>query len=186
VIEKMARTKEPRADKVQTVDDIATVFERSKGIIMTHYRGLTVSEITTLRGKLRASGGEYHVVKNTLFRRAAGDKLTPELNELVSGPTAIAFAMEDPVATTKALLDFIREVRKQEIVVKGGLVDGKVYGPAQITALSKLPPREVILAQALGTIQGPLNSFAGTLHGVLSEFARTMQALADKRQAEAA
>jgi large subunit ribosomal protein L10 len=182
----MPRTKGPRADKVETVGELQEIFKNSSGAIMTEYRGLTVSEITGLRQKIRPTGGEYHVVKNTLFRRAVGDQLTPELEQLLTGPIAIAFAKDDAVATTKALLDYLRELRKPEIVVRGGYVDGRVYTPQQVTALSKIPPREVVLSQTLGTIQAPLSNFAGTLNGILSEFARTLQALADKRQAEGA
>src|ERR1041385_8767054 len=114
------RTKGPRADKVQTVSELEGAFSDSSGAILTEYRGLSVSEISTLRGRLRPSGGEYHVVKITLFKRALGDKVTPELESLLAGPTAVAFAGEDVVATAKALLDYFRELRKPEIIVKGG------------------------------------------------------------------
>lgn len=180
------RTKAPRADKVAVVGTMEDLLAQSKGLIFTEYRGLTVAEITNLRRKLRETGGEYHVVKNTLFRRALGSKLTPEVEALLAGPTAVAFATEDAVATSKALLDFLKELRnKPEVVVKGGLVDGRLYSVEQVTALSKIPPRQVVLGQALGTLQAPLSNFAGTLHGVLSEFARTLQAVIDK-QSEAA
>ena len=179
------RTKGPRADKVAVVNELTEVFEGSKGAFLTDYRGLTVAEISALRGKLRATGGEYHVVKNTLFRRAAGDSLSPELKALLAGPTAIAFANDDVVSTAKALLDFLRLLRKDEVKVKGGFVDGRLYSPEQVTALSKVPPKEVVQAQILGTLQAPLSNFVGTMHGVLSEFARTLQAVTDKRQAEA-
>src|SRR5690348_2536862 len=125
------REKGPRADKVEVVGEIQDVFANAKAAILTDYRGLTVSEITELRKKLRPIGGEYHVVKNTLFKRAAGDQLTPEFENLLVGPTAIAFAREDPVTTTKTLLDFLRDLRKPEVVVKGGYVEGKMYTPAQ-------------------------------------------------------
>jgi large subunit ribosomal protein L10 len=182
----MPRTKAPRADKVETVGELEQVFQSSQAAIVTEYRGMTVSQITELRRRLRKGGGQYHVVKNTLMRRAVGDQLTPELESLLSGPTAIAFAMEDPIDTAKALLDYLRELRRDEFVVKGGYVGGRIYSAAQVTALSKVPPRPVVLGQALGTIQAPLNNFAGTMSGILSEFARTLQAVADKRQTEGA
>ncbi|MCC6729204.1 MAG: 50S ribosomal protein L10 [Chthonomonadales bacterium] len=179
------RTKGPRADKVETVAGLSEIYERSNGAILTNYRGLTVAEITGLRRKLRESGGAYHVVKNTLFRRVLGESLAPELDALLTGPTGIAFA-DDPVATSKALLDYLRDLRKPDVVVKGAYVEGRVYSPEQVTALSRIPPREIVLGQALGTLQAPLSDFAGTMNGVMSEFARTLQALADQRQAEAA
>jgi large subunit ribosomal protein L10 len=179
----MARTKAPRADKVETVQQMQALLSRTKGAIVTEYRGLTVSEITELRKRLRSGGGEYHVVKNTLLKRALADKLTPDLDKLLTGPTAIAFATTDTVDTTKALLAYLRELRKPEVKVTGGYVDGRVYGPDQVTEISKLPPKEQVLATTVGTIQGPLNSFAGTLNAALSEFVRTLQAYADKQQA---
>ncbi len=182
----MPRTKAPRADKVEVVSELQHVFDCSQAAIVTEYRGMTVAQISELRKRLRKVGGEYHVVKNTLMRRAVGDKLTPELEQLLSGPTAIAFALKDAVDTTKSLLDYFRELRNQDFVVKGGYVGGKIYSPAQVTALSKVPPRQLVLAQALGTIQAPLNNFAGTMNGILGEFARTLQAIANKPQSEGA
>ena len=179
------RTKGPRADKVAVVGGLTDVFNGSTGAILTDYRGMTVAEISQLRTKLRPTGGEYHVVKNTLFKRAAGDSLNPELEALLAGPTAIAFAKDDVVGVAKALLDFLRLLRKDEVKVKGGYVDGRIFTPDQVTALSKVPPKEVVQAQLVGTLQAPLSNFAGTMNGVLSEFARTLQALADKKQTEA-
>lgn len=179
----MPRTKAPRADKVEVVSDLQDVFSRSSAAIVTEYRGMSVAQITNLRRKLRPGGGEYHVVKNTLFKRAIGDKLTPELDKLLSGPTAVAFATKDVVTTSKDLLDFLRELRNPNVKVTGAYVEGRIYTPDQVTALSKMPPREVILAQAVGTIQAPLSEFVGLLNGALSEFVRTLQAYVDKQQA---
>jgi len=182
----MPRTKAPRADKVEVVGELETVFKASSALFVTEYRGLTVAEISDLRRRIRPCGGQYHVVKNTLIRRAVGDQLTPELETLLSGPTAVAFATGDSVETAKILLQFLKEIRRPEIKLKGGYVDGKIYSVDQVTALSKIPPREVVLATAIGTMQAPLNNFAGTLNGILSEFARTLQAAVEKRSAEAA
>lgn len=178
----MPRTKGPRADKVEAVDELQQLVDASSGAILTEYRGLTVSEITNLRRRMRPSGGEYHVVKNTLLKRALGDKVTPEVDALLAGPTAVAFARDDIVGTTKAVLDFIRELRRTDLTVKGALMEGRVLSPEQVTALSRIPPKDVVRGQAVGTIQAPLSNFVGTLNGILSEFARTLQALADKQQ----
>lgn len=175
----------PRADKVQAVEDIQEALGRANGFLLTNYRGLNVAEITTLRGKLREAGAEYHVVKNTLFVRALGE-IPDDLRGLLVGPTAVAICMDDSVAPSKALFTFLRDLRKPDVTVKGGYVDGRVLSADDVVALSKLPPKHVILGQVVGTIQAPLTNFAGTLHGVLSEFARTLQALADQRQGQAA
>src|SRR5207245_1108102 len=113
----------PTEEKEQAIQELADLVSRSKGAILTDYRGFTVSEITELRKRLRAQGAVYHVVKNTLFKRAVqdGEGLSPYLE----GPTAIAFALQDPVGPAKAILDFIREKRKG--VVKAGFIEGAVY-----------------------------------------------------------
>ena len=180
------RSKGPRPDKVEVVGQIRELLDSSKGTILTEYRGLTVAEITKLRRKLREGGGEYHVVKNTLYKIAAGSTVTPALAALLEGPTAVAFALDDPTVTAKALLDGLKEIKKPDVKVKGVVVDGKVYSADQVIALSKIPPRPIVLGQVVGTLQAPLTGFAGTLNGVLSEFARTLQAVSDKMQAEAA
>jgi large subunit ribosomal protein L10 len=177
------RQKGPRPDKVETVEEIAELLGGAQACILTDYRGLTVSEISALRGKLRPLGAKYAVVKNTLIKRALGGDLSPELEALLYGPTAIAVAQEDPIATAKALTDFLRELKKQDVKIKGGFVGKTIYSPDQVAALAKLPPTLQIKAQVVGTLQAPLNNFAGTMHGILSEFARTMQALVDQKEA---
>ncbi|NLI01277.1 MAG: 50S ribosomal protein L10 [Chthonomonadales bacterium] len=178
--------KGPRADKVETVAAMQATLDRAACIIFTNYRGLTVSEITELRRALRSTSGEFHVVKNTLFRRALGDGAPEALLSLLSGPTAVAIALDDPVATSKTLLTFLRDLRKPDVAVKGGWLDGRVFSADDVTALSKAPPKQVLQGQVLGTLQAPLSNFVGTLQGAASEFVRTLQALADQRQAQAA
>ena len=175
----------PRADKVETVAEIQASLEKASGVIFTNYRGLTVSEITSLRRALRPIGGEYRVVKNTLLRRALGGSPPEELSAFLSGPTAVAIALDDPIAISKALLSFLRDLKKPEVAVKGGYIDRRVLDPDGVVALSKAPPKQVLQGQVVGTLQAPLTNFVGTLNGVLSEFARTLQALADQRQAQA-
>lgn len=184
-MQKSGRKKGPRADKVRKVEELRNLFDAAQAAIVTEYRGLSMAEMTILRRKLAPIGAEYHVTKNTLMRRAVGDKLTPELEAILGGPTAIAFANEDPAGCAKALLDFIRDTRKTDIVVRGGYMGGKIITPEHVTALSKIPPRPVVLGQTVGAIQGPLTGFAGTMNGVLSEFVRTLQAVADKQGAAA-
>ncbi len=159
------------------IQELTDLVGRSKGAILTDYRGFTVSEITELRKRLREHGAEYHVVKNTLFKRAIGDgeRLAPYLE----GPTAIAFALEDPVAPAKTLLDFMREKRKG--VVKAGFIEGQVYSEPQVGELSKLPSRDVLIAQVVGGIQGPISGLVGALNGILSNFVYTLQAIVDKQ-----
>ncbi len=170
----------PKPEKELVVSELRDMIAQSKGAILTDYRGLTVAEVTNLRRKLRTLDTEYHVVKNTLFKRALGDKTVPELDALLNGPTAIMFARNDVVAPTKAVLDFLKDLKKPDIKIKGGFIDGKIYSIDQITALSKLPPREQIIGQLIGTLNGPVSQFVGTLDNIIGEFVRTIQAIADK------
>jgi large subunit ribosomal protein L10 len=176
----------PNPQKDQVVAELRETVAKSKGAILTEYRGLTVAEVTTLRKRLREHQAEYHVVKNTLFKIALGDKLDPELDQLLAGPTAIAFTMNDPVAPAKVVLDFLREVKKSEVKVKGGWIDGRIYDVDQVTALSKLPAKEVLVAQLIGSLNAPASNLVGTLNGIVSEFVRTLQAIADQRGEQAA
>lgn len=159
------------------IQELADLVGRSKGAILTDYRGFTVSEITELRKRLREQGAEYHVVKNTLFKRALqdGEGLLPYLE----GPTAIAFALQDPVGPAKTVFDFMREKRKG--VVKAGFIEGQVYTEPQVGELSKLPSRDVLIAQVVGGIQSPISGLVGALSGILSNFVYTLQAIVDKQ-----
>ena len=171
----------PNAHKEHTVAGLREIIAGSKGAILTDYRGLTVAEVTSLRKKLRDNKAEYHIVKNTLFKLALGGKISPELEKLLTGPTAIVFAQDDIVAPAKAILDFVVAAKKPDVKVKGGYLDGKVYSVDQVTSISKLPPRPQIVAQLIGTLNGPASSLVGTLDGIIGEFVRTLQAVADKR-----
>lgn len=179
------RVKGSRRSKPQVVEHLQQALATSSGLVLTNYRGMTVAEITALRRKLKEHDAEYHVVKNTLLARAIGP-VAADLSGLLEGPTAVAILRGDVVPGTRALLDYFRDLRKPEVVVKGAYIEGRRLEAEDVIALSKLPPRPVILGQVLGTIQAPLTNFAGTLHGVLSEFARTLQALADQRQSQTA
>ena len=139
-----------------------------------------MSEVTELRKKLRAVDAEFHIVKNTLFKRAAEGKLPlDQLEQHLTGPTAIGFAKGDAVAATKALLDFMKDHKEMEL--KAGVVDGRLFSPDQITALSKLPAKEVLIAQFLGQLNAPISAFVGTLGGIVSNFVYTLQAIADQK-----
>jgi large subunit ribosomal protein L10 len=172
----------PTQEKADVIKELKETIERSNATLYTDYRGLTVAEVTDLRKKLRAVDAEYHIVKNTLFKRAAAGKLPlDELDPHLMGPTAIGFAKGDAVAATKALLDFMKD--HKEMSLKAGVVDGKLFNPEQVTALSKLPSKEVLIAQMLGQFNAPITGLVGTLNGIISNFVFTLQAVADKKAA---
>jgi len=168
----------PKPQKIEQVAQLTSLLEQSKGAILTDYRGLTVAEITDLRRRLQQAGAEYHVVKNTLFRIAAGEQAAT-LDRFLEGPTAVAFALDDPVAPAKTIFDFIREKRKAE--VKAGLIEGTLYEMEGVRQLSQLPTRPVLVGQVLGAIQAPLYNLVGTLQGVINNLVWTLQALHDQK-----
>ena len=171
----------PNPQKALIVSELREISQNSKGAFLTDYRGLTVAEISKLRKRLRESNAEFHIVKNTLYKLALGGVISTELDELLKGPTAIVFAKDDIVAPAKTILDFVREAKKPEVKVKGGYIDGKVFDVAQVTAISKLPSREQIIGQLIGTLNAPASDLVGTLNGIVSEFVRTVQAIADQQ-----
>lgn len=177
----------PTPQKEETVSEVSEVLRQSQAAIFTDYRGLTVAQVSDLRKKLRENGTHFAIVKNTLFKRAAEGIVdpNPELDATLNGPTAVAFALKDPVSAAKTISDYIAANRNTPLSVKGAVVGGKFYTPDQVTALSKVPPREVLIAQMLGSFQAPIVNFVGTLNGILSNFVFTLQAIADKKQAEA-
>lgn len=171
----------PTAQKAQTIEDMKSMLQASSAAILTDYRGLSVSDLTKLRKKLREVDCEFHIVKNTLFKRAidtiVADK---QLEAFLEGPTAIGFAKKDAVALARTLLDFTKD--HKQMSVKAGLIDGKVFSDVQVTALSKLPSREVLIAQMLGSLNSPISGLVGTLQGILSNFVFTLSAIADQKQ----
>lgn len=171
----------PNEKKELVISDLREIVAQSKGAILTDYRGLTVAELTNLRKKLREVNAEYHIVKNTLFKIAIGEEAGAQLDTLLNGPTAIAFAKGDVVPTSKAVIDFLATLKKPEIKLKGGFIDGKVYNVTDVTAISKLPPKEVIIAQLLGSLNAPTANLVGTLDNIIGEFVRTLQAIADSK-----
>jgi len=168
----------PTAEKAQTIEQAREWYSKSVGVIFTDYRGLTVKDMQGLRRDLRKKGGEIHVVKNTLFRIAAGDDATNMPDELHNGTTAMAFVFERESECAKALLDWSKANKK--LVVKGGFFAGKAFSSKEVEQLSELPPRDVLLSQVIGTIAAPLSQLVGTIEAIYADPIRTVYAVADK------
>jgi large subunit ribosomal protein L10 len=137
-----------------------------------------VKDLATLRRSLREAGGEYRIYKNTLVRFAARDLGLSDLEQLLTGPTAIAFVDGDAVGVAKALRDYART--NPHLVVKGGVLGSKVMTAADTTALADLPSRDVILARLAGAFAAPMQQFAGLLAAVPRNFAYGLKALIDQ------
>ncbi|MHB1457148.1 MAG: 50S ribosomal protein L10 [Armatimonadota bacterium] len=172
----------PKQKNVDDVLELKQDVDQSSAMLVTDYRGLTVSEITALRRKLRETGTEYKVAKNTLLTLAAGEKATEEFKKLLEGPTAVAFIKGDnQVAAAKAMVDFVKDHKAMSI--RGALVEGQVLNVEQVTALSKIPSKEILISQMLGSIQAPISGLVGTLQGCISSLVFTIQAVADQKSA---
>ena len=168
-----------RPEKVAVVDEIRTKLDESDAAILTEYRGLTVSELAALRGALRPAATEYKVFKNTLARRAADEAGLSELSALLQGPTAIAFVNGDAVGAAKAIREFGKTA--PALVVKGGLLGGRVLSAGDVDALADIEPREVLLARLAGGFQAPLTKAAGLFQAFTRNFAYGLKALVDQR-----
>jgi large subunit ribosomal protein L10 len=171
-----------RADKESTVADLAERFRSSSGAVLTEYRGLTVSQLGELRKTLDGHA-QFSVVKNTLTKIAATEAgVTAELTNLLEGPSAIAFVGGDVVEAAKGLRDFARNY--PQLVIKGGVLEGKPLTPAEIVKLADLEPREVLLAKLAGAMKASLAGAAATFNAVPAQMARLLAALEQKRAAE--
>lgn len=169
------------AEKTAAVAEIVESFRGAHAAVLTEYRGLSVSELGELRRAL-GNGTEYAVVKNTLTKIAAAEAGVAGLDELLSGPTAIAFVSGDPVEAAKGLRDFART--HPMLVVKGGVLDGRPLAPAEISRLADLESREVLLAKLAGAMQGSLSKAVGLFAAPLAQAARALGALEAKAQAD--
>ena len=167
-----------KESKVKAVEEIRDRFSRSKSAILADYRGLNVAEMTDLRKQLRQQEIELKVLKNTLTSIAVKD-LNYDLDEFLQGPTAIAFSYNDPVAPAKVMAEFAKKYKSLEL--KAGIVEGKVADKDMVIELSKMPPREELLAKAVGSIQSPLYGIVGVLDGSLRNLVYTLQAVQDKK-----
>ncbi len=170
-----------RSDKVTAVAEIAEKFRGSSASVVTEYRGLTMSQLTTLRRSL-GEGATYRVAKNTLVMRAAQDAGVEGLEQLLVGPTAIAFITGEPVDAAKALREFAKA--NQALVIKGGYMDGRALTVTEVNQLADLESRDVLLAKLAGAMKANLTKAAYLFAAPASQMARVAQALVDKRTEE--
>lgn len=166
--------------KVQTVAEITEKFRVSSAAVVTEYRGLTMAQLTELRRAL-GQGATYAVAKNTLVRRAAADAGVPGVEELLVGPTAIAFVRGEPVDAAKALRNFAKD--HKALVIKGGYMDGRPLTVDEVNRLADLESREVLLAKLAGAMKGNLTKAATLFAAPATKAARLVLALQEKREA---
>lgn len=152
------------AKKAQLVEEVAAKFKDSVSAIIVDYRGLTVEEVTNLRRQLREAGVEMKVIKNGILTRAAKAAELEGLDEVFTGPTAVAFSKEDAVAPARILNDFSKTAEALEI--KGGIIEGEVASIETIKELATLPNREGLLSMLLSVLQAPVRNVAYAVNAV--------------------
>jgi large subunit ribosomal protein L10 len=171
-----------RADKAAAVAELKDAFESSSGAMLTEYRGLTVAQLSELRRSL-GDNARFAVVKNTLTKIAAREAgVAEELEQLLQGPSAIAFVRGDVVEAAKGLRDFAKV--HPDLVIKGGVVDGKPMTPEEITKLASLESREVLLAKLAGAMKASMGNAAATFNALPVKAAQLAEALRVKREGE--
>jgi large subunit ribosomal protein L10 len=165
---------EPRAEKAAVVAEVGERLDAAEAALLTEYRGLDVGALAELRGALRQAGGTYKIYKNTLVRIAARERGL-DIDDLLTGPTAIAFVDGDVAGVAKALRDYAKG--NPNLVVKGGLLGESVLAPGDVTALADLPSRDQLLAEIAGLFAAPAQQFAGLLDAVPRSFSYALNAL---------
>jgi large subunit ribosomal protein L10 len=171
-----------REQKVERVKQYTELLEQSKGIILVDYRGLTVGEMEQIRRKMRPMASQFQVVKNRLLELALEEKNMSLPDDWLAGPTAVSFCTDEVPPVAKALVETKEETGLLDL--KGGWMNESILSAAQVKSIADLPPREVLLAQALGAINGPSRQVVGVVATGIRQVLNVVQAYADKLEEE--
>ncbi len=172
-----------RQDKVETVTSIKKLFEDANAYFVTDYQGLNVADVTVLRRNLRENNVKFLVAKNSLLKLAAKEAGIEGLDEFFVGPTAVAFATDEPAVAAKILYDSYKE--KELPRFKAFIVDNQLHGPEDVKKLADLPPRDVLLSQLVSAVEAPFSQLVGSIDGFFRKLIGTIDALEEKRKSEA-
>lgn len=174
----MAITKEHKEEILETYRDW---LKRSQAVILVEYTGAKMKNMDAIRAKVRESGGEFHVIKNTLARRAFADNGWSVPEGYLVKSTAVSFAFSDPALTAKALADATKGM--EFVKVKGGFMAGQTLNPVQVKALAELPPLPIVRSQLLGVLQAPASKLVRTIAEPARSLASVFRAYSEKAQA---
>ena len=172
----------PTAEKAAVIEETRQALEASQGTVLADYRGLTVQQLGQLRERLAKAGVTLRVVKNTLIKRAADEVGIEGLDPYLAGPTVVAYS-PDPVSAAKILSQAQREFRKMEI--KAGVLDKRAISASGVKELADLPPKEVLLARVVGTMNAPIQQLAWVLNAPMANLARALDQIRQQREAQA-
>ncbi len=176
----------PTQQKIDTTEELASILGDSKGTVVVDYRGLNVSDISTLRRHLREQAVEFRVAKNTLLRRAAKAATLDVDDSLFTGPTAIVTSEQDEVAPARLMAEAAR-VPRTPLSIKGGIYGSRAVSADEIRAIAELPPRETLLARVLGVVQAPASALLSVAQAPARQILYAMNAyeLSEPQQAAA-
>lgn len=166
-----------RAEKAQEIDDLNAAFKSAGVLIVTHYKGLSVAEVTDLRSRMRAAGAGFRVAKNRLAKIALEGTPFESVRDLLKGPTAFAYSV-DPTAAPKVAIEYAR--KNDKLVVVGGGVGGSLLDAASVKALSELPSLDELRGRLIGLLAAPASRLVGVLQAPAGQVARVFSAYADK------
>ena len=169
-----------RSQKEEMVVQLKQLFQEQTLVVVTHYSGLTVADMTEFRGKMREAGAGYKVTKNRLSRLALDDMDFKELGELFMGPIGLAYS-EDPVAAAKVTVEFAK--KNKNLVVLGGVFNGQILDVAAVDNLAKLPSLDALRAGLVGMIQTPATRIACIMQAPAGQVARVIGAYSEKEEA---
>jgi large subunit ribosomal protein L10 len=165
--------------KIDRVAYLTDVLSRSTVAVGTEYRGLKVHEITSLRRTLRDAGIEMHVVKNTLFRRAADAAGKSDMHPIAEGPTALVLGFGDPIAPIKTLVEYQRTARNA-IVARSAYIEGQIIAGPRLAEVATLPSKDTMLAEFAGSLMSPVSNLIGLLQATMQEFVGLLDARAEQ------
>lgn len=172
-----------KARKQEIVAELEEVLSQPGSVILTDYRGLTVKEMNELRRALARAGGRMRVAKNTLLRRALGERERAALQEFLEGPVAVTLAPGDPVAVLREMRAFARV--HQQLALKAGWVGSRVFRGEQLAEMATLPSREELLGRLVGVLSAPLSQLVGVLQAGPRDLVLTLHGLARQREEQA-
>ena len=167
-------------DKIKIVEDLEEKFSRSKVVILTNFNGLDVATMSLLRRQLREAKVEYRVVKNSLLARASENSSVALIKDKMKEASAVAYSFDDPVAPAKVLSAFAKD--NEKLIIKAGVLQGKVLDEAAVVALSNLPSREVLLGQMMSVMVGVPTAMVRALNNIPQKFLFALTALKEKKE----
>jgi large subunit ribosomal protein L10 len=168
--------------KLDAIDELKQDFQSARDYILADYRGLNVAQITALRNRLRENGTRFKVVKNRYVKIAMKDLNMPEISDQLLGPTAIALTTDEAGSAAKILVEFSNDTT---LTLKGGIIDGQIFSGEQVKQFSRLPAKDALLSMLMSAMNGPVRGLLYALQAVPQKLVRTLQAVAEKKGAEA-